>query len=92
MTNGISSFRGRGETGTGAAGEVLVGVLVEAVGLVETLRSGRDERNIVVAAAPAAADTPATIANVVFDMIEASIRFIGNTLLIQREHDRKAVR
>lgn len=71
----ITSF-GEGE------GEGLVDVVVPGGLAKEALPSRRDERNIVVAAAPAAADTPATMANVVFDIIEVTIMFSdsGNTL------------
>lgn len=64
-------------------GEGLVDVVVPGGPAKEALRPGRDERYIVVAAAPAAADTPATMANVAFDMTEVTTRsLIPETLCL----------
>lgn len=72
----IKSFLERG-IGTGADGEVgFVGVGIVVVGVGEsvvTLRSRRDERNAAEAAAPVAADTPAMMARVVFDILRTGI-------------------
>ncbi len=69
LTGVIKSFLDRG-TGNGAAGFVGVGtVVVEVGGSVGTLRSRRDEKNAAEAAAPVAADTPAMMARVVFDIL-----------------------
>lgn len=57
------SLRGLGYAGMGVVG---VGVLVVAVGSV--LRSDREEKIAAVAAAPVAAEMPAMMANVVFDI------------------------
>ena len=59
------SFKGEGAAGTGFGGEIGVARAV--------LRSERDAENIVAAAAPAAAETPATMARVVFDMAQLNI-------------------
>ena len=59
--------------GTGVAGDVgVVGVgtlLVGLGGTAVTLQSRRDDKNAAEAAAPAAAETPAMIATVVFDIL-----------------------
>lgn len=67
-TAGTSSFSGRAEPGIGGEGDVRVGVFGVAVGIAEGLRS-REEMNTEVAATPAAADKPATMAKVVLDMV-----------------------
>ena len=70
FTGVIRSFLDKG-IGTGAAGVGIVGVGMAAVGVgwSETLRSRRDEKNAAEAAAPVAADTPAMMAKVVFDIL-----------------------
>lgn len=66
-STGISSFAVKLENpGVAAAGEVFVGAVFGVVAEFEGLRS--DPMKIVAAAAPAAADTPATIANLDFDI------------------------
>ncbi len=72
FTGVINSFLDRG-IGTGAAGEIgAVGVGTVVLGVdwsVVTVRSRRDEKNAAEAAAPVAADTPAMMAKVVFDIL-----------------------
>lgn len=72
-STGINSFAVKRENaGVAAAGEVLVGVVIGLVVEVEGLRS--ELMKIVAAAAPAAADTPATIANLDFDIVKLCLR------------------
>lgn len=72
-STGESSFGLKGENPEVAAtGEVFVGVVVGLVMESEGLRS--EPMKIVAAAAPAAADTPATIANVDFDILKLCLR------------------
>lgn len=72
-STGVSSFGVKRENpGVAAAGEVFVGVVLGLVLGVEGLRS--EPMKIVAAAAPAAADTPATIANVDFDIVKLCLR------------------
>lgn len=72
-STGIISFDVKGESpGVAAAGEVFVGVLIGLVLEIEGLRS--EPMKIVAAAAPAAADTPATTANLDFDIVKLCLR------------------
>lgn len=67
-TGGMMALEGKGDIGTGGWGVVGVGAPTTIVtGGVEILRS-RVEKSAAAAAAPVRADTPATTANVVFDM------------------------
>ena len=73
-STGISSFGVKREIpGVAATGDVSVGVVSGLVVDVEGLRS--EPMKIVAAAAPAAADTPATKANVDFDIVKLCMRY-----------------
>lgn len=72
-STGTSSLGDKREiAGEGATGEVSVGVVIGFVVEVDALRSA--PMKIVAAAAPAAADRPATTASLVFDIVKLCLR------------------